>query len=297
MPVDFRQREACPLCGTGNAAVLSDISYTDPELRAFIESFYAGRVNVDALAQGSYRVVQCGRCDFVYQDPILDDAGMQMLYRDWVDQERSLGKKQNAPAKLYQQYAGQLKTLSQLFDKLPSQTRVLDFGMGWGYWSRMAQAHGYDVSGFELSPPRCEHAREMGLKVIDELAQDGDGFDFIFANQVFEHLADPAGVLKELCGCLNNDGILYLRVPDGRGVADRLRGQGWSPGLDAIHPLEHINCFTRKTLIDLAAGAGMRPFNPPPRLNWGSLRGGIQREISDRWFSTHLMFRRSPVIP
>jgi len=203
-----------------------------------------------------------------------------------------LQKKINATAKLYRQYAGQIQTLSKLFDKPPAQTRILDFGMGWGYWCRMAQAYGYDVSGFEMSLQRCKHAREMGLRVIDKLPQSEDHFDFIYANQVFEHLADPVQVLHELSLCLKSDGIIYLRVPDGRGVERRLQSRGWSPELEAIHPLEHINCFTRKTLTDLAATAGLRTFNPPLRLNWGGIRGGIRREISDRCFSTHLMFRR-----
>ncbi len=292
MQVDFVQRGACPLCQSKHSQALCELGYDEPELKAFIASFYQGRISKSALSQGRYRVVKCTSCGFIYQDPILGDKGMQLLYHDWVDQERSLQKKKNATAKLYQQYAGQMKTLSQLFDKPPSQTRVLDFGMGWGYWCHMAQSHGYDVSGYELSLQRCKHAREMGVRVIDKLPQSEDQFDFIFSNQVFEHLAEPAGVLAELCLCLKRDGIVYLRVPDGRGVDVRLQKHGWSSALDAIHPLEHINCFTRKTLINLAAGAGLRPFKPPLRLNWGSIRGGVRREISDRWFSTHLMFRR-----
>ncbi len=292
MQVDFLQREACPLCQSGQSHTLCDLDYDEPKLKAFIEHFYQGRIGETTLLGGRYRVVKCGRCGFVYQDPILGDKGMQLLYHDWVDQERSLQKKKNAPAKLYQQYAGQITTLSRLFDKPPAQTRVLDFGMGWGYWCRMAQAHGYDVSGYELSFERCKHARQMGLRVIDNLAQSENQFDFIYANQLFEHLAEPVQVLSELCRCLKDDGIVYLRVPDGRGVDSRLQRHGWSPGLDAIHPLEHINCFTRKTLIDLAASSGLHPFNPPLRLNWGGIRGGIRREISDRWFATHLMFRR-----
>jgi hypothetical protein len=95
-----------------------------------------------------------------------------------------------------------------------------------------------------------------------------------------------------LCQCLNRDGIVHIRVPDGRGVDQQLQRHGWSPTIDAVHPLEHINCFTRADLIRFAATAGLRPFNPPLRLQWGSLAAGIRREISDRWFSTQLMFRR-----
>jgi SAM-dependent methyltransferase len=168
-----------------------------------------------------------------------------------------------------------------------------DKGMqaGWGYWSRMAQAHGFDVVGFELSKQRSEHARQMGITVIDSLPATEAGFDFVYANQVFEHLPDPVQALQDICRQLKPGGIVYLRVPDGRGVAARLEQQGWSPELEAIHPLEHINCFTRKTLQGFASEAGLKPFNPPLRLSWGNLWDGIRRELADRLLTTHLFFR------
>ena len=86
--------------------------YDEPDLKAFIARFYQGRIGDTTLLRGRYRVVKCNHCEFIYQAPILGDKGMQMLYHDWVDQERSLQKKKNAPVKLYQQYAGQMKTLS-----------------------------------------------------------------------------------------------------------------------------------------------------------------------------------------
>jgi SAM-dependent methyltransferase len=148
------------------------------------------------------------------------------------------------------------------------------------------------VSGLELSARRREHARQWGLAVIESLQQVDAGFDFIYANQVFEHLPEPLSTLRQLCECLSGDGIVHIRVPDGRGVMRRLQRHGWSPDIDAVHPLEHINCFTRASLVRLASSAGLRLFKPPLRLHWGSLAGGIRREISDRYFNTHVMFRR-----
>ena len=292
MPVGFLRRENCPLCQSSRQLTLCDLSYQEEPLASFMQRFYGARISADVLADGHYRVVACARCDFIYQDSVLDDAGMQALYHDWVDQDASLAKKRNAGSKLYRQYAGQIQTLQQLLPGPPHQTRVLDFGMGWGYWCRMAQAHGFDTSGLELSVRRREHAHAMGLTVIDKLPPAGEGFDFIYANQVFEHLPQPLVSLQELCACLNSDGILYLRVPDGRGLRRQLQRQGWSPELGAIHPLEHINCFTRSSLIQFAATVGLRPLQPPLRLHWGSLVSGLRREISDRCCSTHLMFRR-----
>jgi len=292
MQVEFHQRGGCPLCDSSEQKILCEIPYHDHRLMKFIEQFYQGRIPSESLTSGVYRVVACAQCDFIYQDPVLNEIGMRTLYEEWIDNAKSLHKKRTAKSKLYRQYAGQVQTLSRLFARRPGQVRVLDFGMGWGYWSRMAQAHGFDVVGFELSIQRSQYARRMGVTVIDDLGAAGDGFDFIYANQVFEHLTDPVKTLQTLCRCLKPQGIIHLRVPDGRGVANRLARQGWSPDLDAIHPLEHINCFTRETLTRLAAGAGLKPFNPPLRLNWGSTWGGIRREIADRLLTTHLYLRR-----
>lgn len=291
MNVAFVRRDCCPLCGSTSRRLVCEISYGDPDLAGFIEQFYQGRVPLESIATHDYRLATCEDCSFVFQDTILDEAGMHALYQDWIDDEQSLRKKQTAKSKLYRQYAGQVHTLMRLFDKRPDQVRVLDFGMGWGYWGRMAQAHGFDVTGYELSPRRSQHARAMGIKVVDKLPAEAR-FEYIHANQVFEHLTDPLQVLKDHCARLVPGGVIHIRVPDGRGIIETLERSGWSQELDAVHPFEHINCFTRKTLTSLATRAGLTPFNPPLRLNWGSLRGGITREIADRWLTTHLYLRR-----
>jgi SAM-dependent methyltransferase len=292
MTVGFERREVCPLCGSKSQQLLCDFGFDEAPMAAFLEGFYGGRLAPAELGDGRYRIERCVECSFIFQDRILNTDGMQRLYQDWVDQASSLQNKRNAKAQRFRQYAGHVRTLMRLFDKPPQQTRVLDYGMGWGYWCRMVQAHGFDVSGYELSASRRAHAQQLGVPVMDRLEQADAKFDFIHANQVFEHLPDPRQTLHELCRWLHADGIVYLRVPDGRDVVRRLRRDGWSPGLDAIHPLEHINCFTRATLVQLAASAGLRPWQAPLRLEWGSLYGGIRREIADRWFTTHLMFRR-----
>lgn len=292
MLVGFHQRDKCPLCESSANRILCEIPYDDERLAAFIAQFYHGRVPLESLGSGHYRVVACANCNFIYQDPVLNENGMQELYRNWVDNALSLQKKQTGNSSLFSQYAGQIHTLLRMLDKRPDQVRVLDFGMGWGYWSRMAQAHGLNVVGYELSEQRVEHARKMGLTVIEDLTVVEDEFDFIFANQVFEHLSNPVETLRALCQRLKPTGFVYIRVPDGRGVARGLAQHGWSPDLAAIHPLEHINCFTRKTLIKLGARAGLQPVSPPLRLNWASLWNGIRREIVDRWRTTHLFFSR-----
>ena len=292
MPLQFVSREVCPLCAKPSPSPLCELSFECAPLAPFLESFYAGRLDSARLSEGCYRVLQCDACGFLYQDPILGDAGMGELYQDWVDQAKSLDKKKNMSASRRRQYAGQLELIKRLFRRAPEQVRVLDYGMGWGYWCKMALDEGFDTCGYELSRSRSQHARGLGVPVLDDLDKGAGKFDFIYANQVFEHLPDPVVVLQELVQRLECDGYVYLRVPDGRGLAQSLQRHGWTPALDAVHPLEHINCFTRATLIQLAAKAGLHHVSAPWRIRWKSPVGSLRREIADRWFTTHLLLQR-----
>ena len=222
----------------------------------------------------------------------MNQAGQAALYGEWVDSQKSLEKKRHAKAGLYSQYAGQLETVNRMFAKPPHQVKILEFGMGWGYWSRMANAFGYQVCGLELAPERAEHARSMGIEVIEELPMEGPVFDFIYANQVFEHLVQPLQKMVELNKRTKPGGFMYLRVPDAHGIENQLRKNGWQPEMDAIHPLEHINAFTRKSLCAMASKAGFGVIKPPLRIDISKLRGGLKREINDRWLNTHVYFRK-----
>lgn len=290
MKIGFLAREHCPLCDSADRRQLCEVAFEEPRMAAFLEDFYAGRLPLNALRGAAYRVFAC-ECGFLYQDPVLDDAGMQALYDHWIDGAQSLRKKQRAGHGLFRRYAGQLRDLASLLPGPPGERRLLDYGMGWGYWSRMAQAHGFDVHGYELSADRRAHARGLGVPVIDELPPPGPRYDCIYSSQVFEHLPDPRSTLESLCARLAPGGLVYLRVPDGRGIAATLSRRGWSPELNAVHPLEHINCFTRGTLIGFAEPLGLRPVHPPPRLDWGSLWRGLKREFADRYLTTHVCFR------
>ena len=57
-------------------------------------------------------------------------------------------------------------------NKKPKDTTILEYGMGWGFWSRIAQSMNFDVSGFEVSKSRIDFAKKNNIKIlsnIDEL--------------------------------------------------------------------------------------------------------------------------------
>ncbi len=292
MTIKLEARKSCPVCESQASDLVYQLPFHNQSLKKFMVDFYGQRADLAFLEDYKFQIKKCPSCGFLFQVNTLNDEGMSALYGKWVDNEKSLHKKQQANARLFRQYAGQLENISQLFRQPSHQLKILEYGMGWGYWSRMASAFGYQVSGLEVSPERVEHARSLGVNTIQSLPDGGSNFDFIYANQVFEHLDHPLQTLCELRDQLKTGGIIYLRVPDGRKVESQLRSHGWSENLNAIHPLEHVNCFTRKTLKTLAKNARLNPVQPPLRVDIKRFWGGLKREINDRWLTTHIYFRR-----
>jgi 2-polyprenyl-3-methyl-5-hydroxy-6-metoxy-1,4-benzoquinol methylase len=98
-----------------------------------------------------------------------------------------------------------------------------------------------------------------------------DRFHFINTEQVFEHLVDPMAELLRLASALRPGGLVRISVPNGTAVESRLSNPDWNAAkgsprsLNAVAPLEHINCFNHRSLETLGVRAGLRRFTYPAR--------------------------------
>ncbi len=266
MQRNFIHRPKCELCGSENKAVLISREFTDPVVWDFLQQYYEERINQADLKGGKYEIVKCSDCGFLWQAYILNDDLMKKLYRVWISSEDSFQKKRSADITLYSGYARQVQRIAILLSRRPHEIDVLDFGMGWGYWCLMAKAFGYNVSGYEISREMVEFAGKNGIDVYERYSDIADKkFDFINAEQVFEHIPNPLETLRSLVQRLNSGGIIRISVPYGRNVEKTLSKPRWKPSKNAIHPLEHINCFTHRVLIKLGKSAGLELVRPSNR--------------------------------
>ena len=239
--------------------------FAHPSLANFLSTYYAGRVAVHSLGDAPFEVAKCNRCGFVWQVYILSDEWMFELYETWTDRDASLAKKARANSSLYSGYARQVELIARLLPRrVPSEISVLDFGMGWSYWCLMAKAFGYNVTGSELSQNQVAYARANGIKTLGDVADAKDGqFHFVNAAQVFEHLSAPMHTLKLLVSKIQRNGIVCIDVPNGRSIEAALRDANWNAAKGPIQPLEHINCFTHKTLTAFGERAGLKRLKQP----------------------------------
>ena len=255
----FIERNYSPLSGN-----LSDIVVNEPLNHKSLLMFLASRkisVPQSVLSNGRYILRRDRACKMLYQSIILNDEFAARLYDDWIPPEYSLSLEKLAQVNNPTRYNGSLSLLLSICrERRPYDKSVLDFGSGWGGWAMQARALGFDVITNELSPARTEYLRSCGFEVItselfDQASISEEKYDFIHANQVFEHLAKPLPTLRKLVDKLKPGGYIYLSVPDVSSLYSlgvKVNFSEFSQGqIKKMSPLNHINGFTPTSLRHL----------------------------------------------
>jgi SAM-dependent methyltransferase len=285
----FTKRTFCPVCRSAEAFHRERVRlpYESPALREHLRDFYAqqGGVEFEYLDGAAYVLQECTRCGLIFQADVPNDTLMERIYEHWIDAQYCLRMQAVLDdIDLYSKHAQEVMQIVEWRRAGKSGLKVLDFGMGWAKWAMMAQAFGCDVWGCELSSTRIEFARAHGIRVLAWDDLPNHRFDFINTEQVFEHLPDPLETLRVLRGALAPDGVVKISVPDGHDIDRRLAALDWSAPRDSpnslmpVAPLEHLNCFRRRTFTHLARDSGMAEIRMPLSVqyayatNWNGLR-------------------------
>lgn len=98
--------------------------------------------------------------------------------------------------------------------------KVLEVGVGYGYFLDQCRAQGINVSGVELNPSGAARARSKNYTIyekdLNELAASGNSlkYDLIASFQVLEHVPAPIPFLKGMIANLEDEGRLLLSVPN-----------------------------------------------------------------------------------
>lgn len=286
----FVQRETCPTCSSQNHILVYRCDFTQAPVRDYIEKSYgtATSFNIEVLEGVDYALRQCQDCYLIFQEYVPSLAFMELLYEPWIHENADLNLEPNYDLGHYSRYSQDISQLLALLQKQPHSVKVLDFGMGWGCWALMAKAFGCDVYGIELSQQRMQYAQKNGIQIIAYDDLDRYKFDIINTDQVFEHLANPQEVLSRLAGSLNEQGLLKICVPNSFGIRYRLRAMDWNApkgsrkSLNPVAPLEHINCFYRRSMLALAESVGLMETKVPL---------AIQYQYTAGWNSSRAFLR------
>lgn len=267
--VKFDTRLCCPVCKFTGTEMLYSTPYTESHLREFLSKCYPWATD-DDLHNAKYTLLKCGRCSFIYQKEIPNDYLMTKLYGLHNPDEMLNSALARKDVNYYLAFAREIASIIHWSRKSPHELELLDFGMGWGDWCLMAKAFGCNAVGSEMSLAKIKVAAGNGIKNITFDDIHRGSWDFINTEQVLEHVPDPVSLLGYLGKSLKPHGLIKVSVPNkfyGFPSSKYIYGDRafakfhkWQDFRDnSVQPLEHINCFSHKSLLALGAAANLKP--------------------------------------
>jgi SAM-dependent methyltransferase len=143
---------------------------------------------------------------------------------------------------------------------------VLDYGGGGGQFALVCRSHFpasrvylADISDEALLDEwRCDNIQIP----FREFADDGRMFDFIFLNDVFEHVSDPVAVLKLLAGKLRKDGRIFIDTPKQFWIYPLARAtypKLYSKILRGTVSKAHLQIWSKRSFDLTVREAGLKP--------------------------------------
>jgi len=300
--LEFVEGRPCPLCEDRRSKEVWRGKYSDPDIEKYVKNFGYPEYTKITLDGASFQLCRCDDCDMIYHKTIMNDSSLARFYTEWADPKQAakfeatyLPRDAGDEAHRRLRLALRLWHLSrQAFGR--ERLRLLDFGCGEGGMLKSAQLIGFDAAGVELSLTRAEVAKRSGSIVVGSLSElreqfGPDAFHVTVLDQVLEHIPRPVPLLRELAGLMPSGGILYAAVPDCRGITSPRNFDEFH----RVHPLEHLNAFTPKTLARMAEKAGFRPIRRPPAFLGTSLAHALRAAAAVVWQppSTNAFFAKS----
>lgn len=261
----FVERSSCPACQSPDFKSRYELPASSPIILKYLHDFYEaqGGVDIQLLEGWEFRLVECSSCTLVFQQIILNDYALEVLYERWINPVITFEESKKHDLSYYLNLIEEIKQVINFFGKKPHLLNIMDFGMGWGEWCKAGSALGCNVTGAELSQTRIEHALKHNIPVLSLDVSVKEKFDFINTEQVFEHIPQPLETLQKLVSILKPGGLIKISVPDCFRLNEVLKINDWGASkgtknsLNMIAPLEHINSFTFTSLQKMTSLAGL----------------------------------------
>ena len=215
---------------------------------------------------GPYQVYTCSECTFVYVTPRLCGQALRDVYNEtyWKSnnpKERGYADYTKESALYLKTYKKRMKLVSKW---LPEKGRILDVGCAAGYFLRIAEQHGHDVHGVELSQAIAPEAiRSLGADRIyngsldDAVTARGwqeQSFDLITIWDVIEHVPEPQSLLASIKKLIKPGGKLLLETQNVASMLANKLGKRWH---HYKHD-EHLYHFNPTTITRLLTDCGFK---------------------------------------
>lgn len=216
----------CPICLNDHGEVLHHQSFAD--------------LDVYELPK-EYDIVCCEKCGFVFADTSAIQQDYSKYYQQFSKYEAGGTPKWNA------------EKMEPILKFLPDKnSSILDIGCANGELLVELKKLGYkNLTGLDPAKTCVQNAINNGIDTIEgELFSINSvipdkKFDCVIFSHVLEHICDLQTAVDNMAGKLNENGILYIEVPDASRYSDFFIVPYY------FFDCEHINHFDENSLNNL----------------------------------------------
>lgn len=273
----FKQRENCVSCGSSSFHSIWKGRFNEIYVKDYLQQHFYNADLPLILKDNEFNLVQCDQCGMMFHARILTQDWLKVLYSEWIDStqiekfEAAYGIDTTSHAYLLNKGKQLLKhalRLNHLLEKNFPHAKnfnILDYGCGDGRFLAAANMFGFNAYGIDFSTTRIARSAQSGIAIFNSLQafeeQQIENLHAITLFETLEHVDEPLALLNKLASYLQPKGVLIVEVPD----CSEIRGRPeTADAFHEVHPLEHINNFTPKTLRTFCERAGFSPISRLP---------------------------------
>lgn len=239
----FIERKICPICKK-KKFIQIDTNIKNSEIIKILYNYYQKKLPKIIYQKFKYEILECLNCSILFQKYICDEKLSDKLYENIIDKNKSFEKKIKLDFKNYNSFIKEMRFIRKLLKKPNHKIKILEFGCGWGFWARLARSLNFKINTIEISKSRIKFLNQNGIENKKKI-QNKIKYDFIYSDQVFEHLSFPQKEFSNLIKSLNVNGYILIKVPSSF-LMNLKKKFNIYPHENILFPLEHINLYNKK---------------------------------------------------
>jgi 2-polyprenyl-3-methyl-5-hydroxy-6-metoxy-1,4-benzoquinol methylase len=152
-----------------------------------------------------------------------------------------------------------IRNLTGLLDKKPSEVRLLDVGCSNGAFVHIANSFGMAAEGADTAAEAIADGKNRGLHLhlgyLQDIGFKNESFDVVTMYEVIEHVASSADLIRECVRILRPNGILLIGTGNPDSWTRMIRKGKWDFLNDHVG---HVNFYSPHSLKIAAPQWGLK---------------------------------------
>lgn len=225
-------------------------------------SLLTGFLNVKdyTVSKENFNIDKCNSCGFQFTNPRPDQENIGKYYQsaEYISHHDESTNLLSKVYNLVRNYTTQEKI--NLINRYTqnSNTTLLDIGCGAGFFLQQCKKNNWEIRGTEPDPDaRTVASRRTGTHISESIESNdiqNEKFDIITMWHVLEHVHKLNETIDWLLNHLNNDGTLFIAVPNNASHDAQKFDNKWA----AYDVPRHLYHFTKETMQQLLEKHGFQ---------------------------------------